>query len=98
MTAVSFAFTWLRIRSGSLWTGVWLHASHNVLFQVIYPRLTTEGDSTVWYVDEFGAFSALAAILVAVFFWSRRNTFVGERPLSVPGDSNDRHGAHIAGE
>ena len=52
----------------------------------------------MWYVDEFGAFSALAAILVAVFFWSRRNTLVGERPLSVPADSNDRQGARIAGE
>jgi membrane protease YdiL (CAAX protease family) len=72
MTAVSFAFTWLRIRSGSLWTGVWLHASHNVFFQEIYPNLTTESDSTMWYVDEFGAFSALAAVLVAIVFWSRR--------------------------
>jgi len=31
LTSVSFAFSWLRIRSGSLWTGVLLHAMHNTL-------------------------------------------------------------------
>lgn len=72
MTAVSFAFSWLRIKSGSLWTGVWMHAAHNIFFQSIYPRLTTEGDHTAWFVDEFGAFSAAAAVLVAVFYWMKR--------------------------
>jgi membrane protease YdiL (CAAX protease family) len=72
MTAVSFAFSWLRIKSGSLWTGVWLHAAHNIFFQSIYPGLTAEGDHTMWFVDEFGAFSAAAAVLVAVFFWMKR--------------------------
>lgn len=72
MTGVSFAFSWLRIRSGSLWTGVWLHAAHNIFFQSIYPGLTVDGDHTMWFVDEFGAFSAAAAVLVAVFFWMKR--------------------------
>jgi membrane protease YdiL (CAAX protease family) len=72
MTAVSFAFTWFRLRSGSLWTGVWMHAAHNIFFQSIYPGLTVEGQHTAWFVDEFGAFSAAAAVLVAVFFWMKR--------------------------
>lgn len=73
MTSVSFAFSWLRLRSGSLWTGVWLHASHNIFFQSIYPHLTVGGDWTPWILDEFGAFSAASAVLVALIFWSLRN-------------------------
>jgi hypothetical protein len=77
MTAVSFAFSWLRIKSGSLWTGVWLHAAHNIFFQSVYPGLTVNHDNTMWFVDEFGAFSAAAAVLVAVFYWMKRRELPG---------------------
>jgi len=72
MTAVSFAFTWFRMRSGSLWTGVWMHAAHNIFFQSVYPGLTQDGPNSAWFVDEFGAFSVVVAVLVAVFFWRKR--------------------------
>ena len=26
---ISFLFAWMRLKSGSVWTGVFLHASHN---------------------------------------------------------------------
>lgn len=81
MTAVSFAFSWFRIRSGSLWTGVWMHASHNIFFQSIYPALTVGGAATPWLIDEFGAFSAGAAVLVAVFFWMRRDVLSKVSPV-----------------
>jgi len=81
MTAVSFAFSWLRIKSGSLWTGVWMHAAHNIFIQSVYPGLTADGDHTMWFVDEFGAFSAAAAVIVAVFFWMKR------RELPVPDEA-----------
>lgn len=45
MTAVSFAFTWFRVRSGSLWTGVWMHAAHNTFFQSVYPGAGTSTPS-----------------------------------------------------
>jgi membrane protease YdiL (CAAX protease family) len=73
MTAVSFAFTWFRMKSGSLWTGVWMHAAHNIFFQSVYPGLTTESPNSAWLVDEFGVFSAAVAVLVALFYWSRRH-------------------------
>ena len=85
MTGVSFAFSWLRIKSGSLWTGVWLHAAHNVFFQSIYPGITVDGDHTLWFVDEFGAFSAAAAVLVAVFFWMKRRELPEPAEGPVPG-------------
>ena len=83
MTAVSFAFSWLRIKSGSLWTGVLLHAMHNLYFQAIFPSMTVDRGTTMWFVDEFGAFSAAAAIIVAVFFWMKRRELPG--PDEVPG-------------
>ena len=60
------------MRSGSLWTGVWMHAAHNIFFQSIYPGLTKESPNSPWFVDEFGAFSVIVAVLVAVFFWMKR--------------------------
>jgi len=83
MTAVSFAFTWFRMRSGSLWTGVWMHAAHNIFFQSVYPGLTKESANSAWLVDEFGAFSVVVAVLVAVFFWMKRRELRG--PEDEPG-------------
>jgi hypothetical protein len=81
MTAVSFVFTWLRLRSGSLWTGVWMHASHNRLIQGIFPGLTIFGGAATWFVDEMGGFTALAAIVVALLFWRKS----GELEPKAPG-------------
>ena len=54
------------------------------LLPEIYPNLTTEGDSTMWYVDEFGLHFSAARCRssFAVFFWSTTNTLVGERPAA----------------
>ncbi|MBE0685274.1 MAG: CPBP family intramembrane metalloprotease, partial [Anaerolineaceae bacterium] len=37
---ISFAFAWLRLKSGSLWTAAILHASHNLFIQAIFTPLT----------------------------------------------------------
>jgi len=69
---ISFAFAWLRLKSGSLWTGVILHAAHNVFIQAFFTPLT---GATVWssyVIDEFGIGLALAAMVVAYLFWCRR--------------------------
>lgn len=49
-----------------------MHASHNLFFQDIFNRLTIEEPSTWYFVDEFGAISALVAVVVAIIFWSKR--------------------------
>ena len=79
MTSVSFAFTWMRLKSGSLWTGMFMHASHNLFFQDIFDRMTIEKSSTLYFVDEFGAISAGVAILVALFFWLKRKELSVEK-------------------
>lgn len=72
MTAASFVFAWLRLKSGSLWTGVWMHASHNRFIQGVFPGLTVSAGAAAWFVDEMGAFTAIAAAAVAFVFWRRR--------------------------
>jgi len=78
MTGVSFAFAWIGLKSGSLWTATLMHASHNAFIQTIFPGITNDAGGMDWFVDEFGAFTAAAAVLVAVFFWMRR------RELTLP--------------
>lgn len=71
LTGVSFAFTWFRLKSGSLWTGMFLHASHNLFVQGL-PGLTTDKGMTAYLIDEFGAVSAVVAVVVAFIFWKKR--------------------------
>src|SRR5271167_1758860 len=50
----SVIFAWTRLKSGSLWTGALLHASHNLYIQGIFAPLTRNTGKTAWYIDEFG--------------------------------------------
>lgn len=71
--SISFVFTWFRIKSGSLWTAVILHGSHNLFIQRIFTPLTKDTGSTAYYVDEFGIVLPIVAIGFAIYFWMRRN-------------------------
>jgi len=42
----SFIFAWMRLKSGSLWTGAILHASHNLYIQAIFSPLTRNAGKT----------------------------------------------------
>lgn len=63
---------WYRIKSGSLWTGVILHTSHNLYVQLIFTPLTANTDKTRYFIDEFGAVLPLVMLVFAIYFWSRR--------------------------
>jgi membrane protease YdiL (CAAX protease family) len=71
--AISFVFTWFRIRSGSLWTAVLLHASHNLFIQSVFTPLTKDTGKTNYYIDEFGIVLPIVGICAAVFFWLKRS-------------------------
>lgn len=73
LTGTSFAYTWLRFKSGSLWTGMFLHAAHNMFIQSIFPRLTVDTGMTAYFIDEFGIVSAIVAVLVAFIFWTKQD-------------------------
>ena len=39
VVSISFVFAWMRLKSGSLWTGAILHASHNLFVQGVFDQL-----------------------------------------------------------
>jgi membrane protease YdiL (CAAX protease family) len=68
----SFAFAWLRLKSGSLWTAAVLHASHNLFVQTVFDNMMRNTGKTLWYTTEFGVALAAVNVVVGVYFWSRR--------------------------
>ncbi|GLQ97816.1 CPBP family intramembrane glutamic endopeptidase [Dyella mobilis] len=71
--STSFAFAWLRLRSGSVWPAAILHGSHNVFIQLwLTPMTGAQGHITPYAIDEFGFMLPLAGIVVGIVFWSKR--------------------------
>jgi membrane protease YdiL (CAAX protease family) len=78
LTGTSFIYAWFRLKSGSLWTGTFLHASHNASIQSYFTRITGATALTAYFIDEFGAALAVVAIVLAVVFWKMRGRLPGE--------------------
>jgi membrane protease YdiL (CAAX protease family) len=72
VVSISFVFAWMRLKTGSLWTGAILHASHNLYIQAIFTPLTRNTGKTAWFIDEFGAVLPIVALGFAIYFWRRR--------------------------
>jgi membrane protease YdiL (CAAX protease family) len=70
--SISFIFTWYRVKSGSLWTGVLLHASHNLFIQSFFTPLTRDTGNTRFYTDEFGVVLPAVGICFAIWYWIKR--------------------------
>jgi len=62
----------MRLKSGSLWTGVLLHASHNFFIQQFFDPITTDTGRTRYVTGEFGAALPIVFILLGTYFWMRR--------------------------
>src|SRR5262245_199575 len=76
VVGISFVFAWMRLKSGSTWTGMLLHASHNLWIQSIFDPLTTDTGRTKYVIGEFGIGLPIAAVILAFLFCRRR----GELP------------------
>jgi membrane protease YdiL (CAAX protease family) len=85
--SASFIFAWMRLKSGSLWTGAMLHASHNLFVQAIFTPVTRNTGRTAWYIDEFGAVLPAIMIVFAIYFWRRRKQLPTAGDLAVAADS-----------
>jgi membrane protease YdiL (CAAX protease family) len=77
--SVSFLYAWLRLKSGSLWTAVILHAAHNMFVQVLFDGATIESGVTGYITTEFGAGMAIMYLLLAFWFWKRRGSLLLRR-------------------
>jgi membrane protease YdiL (CAAX protease family) len=73
LPAISFLWTWMRLKSGSIWPGVVLHAAHNTFFQQFFDPLTVDKSKTRYIAGEFGVGLVVISILMAFYFWKRRN-------------------------
>ncbi len=72
-------FAWLRLRSGSLWPVVILHAVHNNLIQAFFDRITFDTGYTQYFAGEFGIALVLINMAFAVWCWRQLG-----RPNRVP--------------
>ena len=85
--AISFVFNWFRIKSGSVWTAVFLHTTHNSFIQSLYADSTINKDITPWVAGEFGIGLALVTSVVAFVFWTKRNTLSSDQEDTTVGTS-----------
>lgn len=72
LVAMSFVYSWFRLRTGSLWPAVFLHASHNTFITPVFTMMTVDTGHTAYAIDEFGFMMALVSVLLAWVFWRRR--------------------------
>jgi membrane protease YdiL (CAAX protease family) len=72
MILFCFVLTWLRLKSGSLWTAVILHASNNHFIQHFFDPMTAYKGVAKYVLGEFGIGFTLIVALLAAYFWKRR--------------------------
>lgn len=66
VVGMAYIMGYLRLRSGSLWPCVLIHASHNTFVQGIYDQLTAPVGLAKYITSEFGAGLALSIVIAAV--------------------------------
>jgi membrane protease YdiL (CAAX protease family) len=71
ITSSGVIMAYLRLQTNSLWTAVIYHASSNIFIQKFFTPITMQNSDSSWYMDEFGAITALIACCVAAWFWQR---------------------------
>jgi membrane protease YdiL (CAAX protease family) len=67
----AFQLGWLRLRSNSLWPCAVLHASHNLLIQAVFDRMTAPVGKALYITTEFGVGLAITCAITAFILWRR---------------------------
>ena len=79
----AFILTWFRLKCGSLWPCVLLHASHNNFIALLFTPLTAEKPLTKYFIDEFGVGLAIAIPLTAWILWRWQGFSDGDKSAAV---------------
>ena len=69
---IAFLCAWMRLKSGSVWTGMFLHAGHNIFIQSFFDAQTRHSRLTDLWTTEFGAGLAIAGVVMAAICYSKR--------------------------
>jgi uncharacterized protein len=72
VVASSYIYAWFRLKSGSVWTAVILHASHNLFVQQVFDPLTVDRGITKYVTTEFGVGLAIVYTVGAWICWRKR--------------------------
>jgi membrane protease YdiL (CAAX protease family) len=73
LLGLSVIILWLRLRSGSVWTGTLVHASVNLWNQEFFTPLTApRGAITNYTIDESGFMLPVVISIAAYLFWRQR--------------------------
>jgi len=71
---LSTIMAWLRLKSGSVWTAVLMHAGLNAYNQGVFQNLTeTTSNLTNYISGEFGLMMSLVAVFAGYLFWRKRD-------------------------
>jgi uncharacterized protein len=68
----SFVLAWLRLKSGSVWTAVLLHASNNLSIEGVFTPMTQHARVPDYIVGEFGIGVVITSGVFAYVLWKRR--------------------------
>ncbi|MFT4053783.1 MAG: CPBP family intramembrane metalloprotease [Novosphingobium sp.] len=85
--SLAVIMSWIRLRSGSLWTGALAHASINLFNQGFFVPLTSScGAITAYAIDESGAVLPFVLSATAVFVWTKRHSLDDSQTAKVSAD------------
>jgi hypothetical protein len=71
--SAAFTMNWIRLKSGSLWTAVFMRAGHSLFLLGLFQPMT-RGPASVWYlIGEYGGVLAFANVIIAFVFWKMRD-------------------------
>jgi len=73
--ALTVIFSWVRMKSKSVWPAIVIHTAHNYIDQIIFQSLTNKTGSG-YFVGETGIITVAITVFIAVFLLIRaRNVF-----------------------
>jgi uncharacterized protein len=62
----------MRLKTGSIWPAVFLHASHNLFRGRIFDSITGNTGYTKFFIGEFGIALIVPITCMAIFCWIKR--------------------------
>jgi membrane protease YdiL (CAAX protease family) len=81
---LSTIMAWLRLKSGSVWTAVFMHAGLNAYNQGVFENLTeTTSNLTNYISGEFGLMMSLVAVFAGYLFWRKRDALPPPQPSAI---------------